>query len=85
MEFAARAKELERLGVDVEILTEREMKKLGMGALLGVAQGSSRPPRLVVMQWKGGKAKEKPVAFIGKGSSSTPAAFRSSPLPAWRK
>ena len=67
VEFAARAKELEKLGVDVEILTEREMKKLGMGALLGVAQGSSRPPRLVVMQWKGGKAKERPVAFIGKG------------------
>ncbi|TCN30921.1 leucyl aminopeptidase [Sinorhizobium americanum] len=67
VEFAARAKELEKLGVEVETLTEREMKKLGMGALLGVAQGSARPPRLVVMQWKGGKAKDKPIAFIGKG------------------
>jgi len=67
LEFAARAKELEKLGVKVEVLTEREMKKLGMGALLGVAQGSTRPPRLVVMQWNGGKAKDKPVAFVGKG------------------
>ncbi|NRP18478.1 Cytosol aminopeptidase [Ensifer adhaerens] len=67
LEFAAKAKELEKLGVEVEILTEKEMKKLGMGALLGVAQGSTRPPRLVVMQWKGGKSKERPVAFIGKG------------------
>ncbi|PHP68241.1 leucyl aminopeptidase [Zhengella mangrovi] len=66
-EFAARAKELEALGVEVEIHTEKEMQKLGMGALLGVAQGSVRPPRLAVMQWKGGKAKDKPVAFIGKG------------------
>ncbi len=66
-EFAATAKKLEALGVDVEILGEKEMKKLGMGALLGVAQGSVRPPRLVVMQWKGGKAKDKPIAFVGKG------------------
>ncbi|SIP93811.1 leucyl aminopeptidase [Rhizobium sp. RU20A] len=67
VEFAARAKELEALGAEVEILTEREMKKLGMGALLGVAQGSARPPRLAVIEWKGGKAKEKPLAFVGKG------------------
>lgn len=67
LEFAAKAKELEDLGVEIEILTEKEMKKLGMGALLGVAQGSVRPPRLVVMQWKGGKSKDKPIAFIGKG------------------
>jgi len=67
VEFTGRVKELEKLGVKVEVLTEKEMKKLGMGALLGVAQGSARPPRLVVMEWNGGKAKEKPVAFIGKG------------------
>ena len=67
VEFAAKAKALEKLGVEVEILTEREMRRLGMGALLGVAQGSVRPPRLVIMQWKGGKPKSKPVAFIGKG------------------
>lgn len=67
IEFAARAQALESLGVSVEILTENEMSKLGMGALLGVAQGSARPPRLVVMEWKGGKAKARPVAFVGKG------------------
>ncbi|MDX3927258.1 MAG: leucyl aminopeptidase [Shinella sp.] len=67
VEFAEKAKELEKLGVEVEILTEREMKRLGMRALLGVAQGSARPPRLAVMQWKGGKPKDRPVAFIGKG------------------
>ncbi|MFN4272953.1 MAG: leucyl aminopeptidase [Aliihoeflea sp.] len=67
VEFAEKAAELESLGVKVEILTEKEMKKLDMGALLGVAQGSARPPRLVVMQWNGGKAKDKPVAFVGKG------------------
>ena len=67
VEFAARAEALSALGVEIEILTEKEMKKLGMGALLGVSQGSVRPPRLVVMKWNGGKAKDQPVAFIGKG------------------
>ena len=67
VEFAAKAKELENLGVDVEILTERDMRTLGMGALLGVAQGSVRPPRLAIMRWNGGQAGEAPVAFIGKG------------------
>jgi leucyl aminopeptidase len=67
VEFAAKAKELSTLGVDVTVLTEKEMKKLGMGALLGVAQGSSRPPRLVVMRWNGGKGGDRPIAFVGKG------------------
>jgi len=67
VEFAERASELKELGVEVEILAEKDMRKLGMGALLGVAQGSARPPRLVVMQWKGAKAKHQPVAFVGKG------------------
>ncbi len=67
LEFASEAAKLAALGVKVEVLTEKEMKKLGMGALLGVAQGSPRGARLVVMQWNGGKAKDKPVAFVGKG------------------
>ncbi|MBO6719313.1 MAG: leucyl aminopeptidase [Rhizobiaceae bacterium] len=67
VEFAERAAELSKLGVEIDTLTEKEMKKLGMGALLGVAQGSVRPARLVVMRWNGGKAKKKPVAFVGKG------------------
>jgi leucyl aminopeptidase len=66
--FADRAQKLEKLGVEIEILTEKEMKKLGFGALLGVSQGSSNPPRVVLMRWNGAKSKsEPPIAFIGKG------------------
>jgi leucyl aminopeptidase len=65
--FANRAKALSKLGVKVEILTPQQMKKLGMHALLGVAQGSPHEARLVVMRWEGGKRGDKPVAFIGKG------------------
>jgi leucyl aminopeptidase len=67
--LAEAARSAEKLGVEVEVLDEKQIKKLGMNALLGVAQGSVRPPRLVVMQWKGNpKAKNPaPVAFIGKG------------------
>ncbi|MCB1464220.1 MAG: leucyl aminopeptidase, partial [Nitratireductor sp.] len=67
VEFAVRAKALEKQGVEVEILDEKAMRRLKMGALLGVAQGSVRPPRLVVMKWNGGKAKDAPLAFVGKG------------------
>lgn len=67
IEFANRAKELTKAGVVVEILSPTQMKKLGMGALLGVAQGSPNEPRLVVMRWNGGKEKDQPIAFIGKG------------------
>jgi leucyl aminopeptidase len=68
--FAERAKELEKLGVEIDILDNDAMQKLGMGALLGVGQGSDRPSRLVVMRWNGARApggEKKPVAFIGKG------------------
>ena len=67
VEFAAHASDLSRLGVEVEILTEKEMGKLKMGALLGVAQGSVRPPRMAIMKWMGGKKGDKPISFIGKG------------------
>jgi len=67
IEFAGRVKELEALGLKVEILTEKELKKLGMGALLGVAQGSVRPPRVGIIQWTGGRQKDAPVVLIGKG------------------
>jgi leucyl aminopeptidase len=67
IEFAAEAKKLSALGVEVEIMTEKDLKKLGMNAYLGVGVGSVRPPRFVVMRWNGGKEKDKPVAFIGKG------------------
>jgi leucyl aminopeptidase len=67
VEFAARAEGLRELGVLVEVLDEKQIRKLGMNALLAVAQGSARPPRVVVMQWIGGKKGEPPVAFVGKG------------------
>jgi leucyl aminopeptidase len=68
VEFARRAKaQLGKAGVKVDILGEAEMKKLGMGALLGVGQGSERESQLVVMQWNGGRKKDAPVAFVGKG------------------
>jgi leucyl aminopeptidase len=66
-EFAQRATALKKLGVAVEVLDERAMKKLGMNALLGVGQGSARESRLVVMRWNGGKRGSSPVAFVGKG------------------
>ncbi|MBL8697375.1 MAG: leucyl aminopeptidase [Alphaproteobacteria bacterium] len=67
--FAERCKQLEELGVKVEVLDEKQMAKLGMGALLGVAQGSAKPPRIVVMQWSGAPdaADKRPIAFCGKG------------------
>lgn len=67
VEFAGKAAELEKLGVEIEILGEKEMKKLKMAALLGVAQGSVRPPRLAVMSWNGGKKGTAPLALVGKG------------------
>ncbi|MBV1706709.1 MAG: leucyl aminopeptidase [Hyphomicrobiales bacterium] len=71
-EFAKRAKELTALGVEVEVLGEKDMAKLGMGALLAVGQGSKRDSQMVIMRWRGvksGKDKDaaKPIAFIGKG------------------
>ncbi len=66
-EFAARAKLLSKAGVKVEVLGPAQMKKLGMGALLGVSQGSPFAPQLVVMRWDGGPKGEAPVAFVGKG------------------
>ncbi len=57
----------EGTGAELLVLDEAEMAKLGMGALLGVAQGSVRKPRLLAIRWNGGKAGEKPVAFVGKG------------------
>jgi leucyl aminopeptidase len=67
VEFARRAGQLRKLGVAVDVLDVNAMKRLGMGALLGVAQGSTQPGRTVIMRWNGGKRGDQPVAFIGKG------------------
>jgi leucyl aminopeptidase len=65
--LAEQCKSLSEIGVEVEVLGEKQMKKLGMGALLGVGQGSERESQLVVMRWMGGVENEAPLAFIGKG------------------
>ncbi len=66
-EFARRASELMKLGVEVDILGEKEMTELGMRALLGVGQGSENESKLVVLRWNGGKPDAAPLAFVGKG------------------
>ena len=67
VEFARRASQLRKLGVEVEVLDVKAMTKLGMGALLGVGQGSTQPSRTVIMRWNGAKKGDQPVAFVGKG------------------
>jgi leucyl aminopeptidase len=54
-------------GLTLRVLDDVQMRELGMGALLGVAQGSERPARLLALEWLGGAASDKPVAFVGKG------------------
>jgi len=67
--LATEARKLSTLGVKLQVLGEKEMKRLGMGALLGVAQGSANEPQLLIMRWDGApRAKDKrPFAFVGKG------------------
>ncbi|MBW8744898.1 MAG: leucyl aminopeptidase [Sphingomonas sp.] len=65
--FVERCQELKQLGIEIEVLDEPAMRKLGMGALLGVSQGSARPPRLLCLKWDGTSGKADPVAFVGKG------------------
>ena len=65
--FVERCRHLADMGVEITVLDDAEMEQLGMGALLGVAQGSRRPARLLAMRWKGEGADDKPVVFVGKG------------------
>ncbi len=68
VEFAKRAKALEKVGLDVEILDEKALRKLKMNALLSVGQGSARPSQVAMMHWQGARSKKaKPIIFIGKG------------------
>lgn len=68
VEFADIAKDLEKSGLEVEVLDDEALEELGMGALLAVGQGSERPSRVAIMQWNGAKSKRsKPIAFVGKG------------------
>ncbi|WP_310498755.1 leucyl aminopeptidase [Sandarakinorhabdus sp.] len=66
--FVASAADLAALGIEMTILDEPAMRALGMGALLGVAQGSVRAPRILAMRWNGTNAPDsRPVVFVGKG------------------
>lgn len=51
----------------VDVLERKDMEKLGMNSLLSVARGSHQPPKFIVMHYKGGKPKDKPVVLVGKG------------------
>ena len=66
--FVEYCKVLKNVGIELQIFDEKRLRSLGMNALLGVAQGSVRPARVMIMQWNGNKNKKKqPIAFIGKG------------------
>lgn len=66
--YAKICKNLTSIGLEVEVLGEKEMKQLGMNSLLGVGQGSSQESQLVILKWNGAKDKEEqPIAFVGKG------------------
>ncbi len=65
--YAKICEELKKEGLEVEILDEKQMLKLGMNALLGVGQGSEKKSQLIVLKWNGGKKSVAPLAFVGKG------------------
>ena len=65
--YAKRIQELKKLGLEVQVLGEKQMAKLGMNALLGVGQGSRKESQLVIMKWSGGANKEAPICLVGKG------------------
>ncbi|MGB8622969.1 MAG: leucyl aminopeptidase [Paracoccaceae bacterium] len=66
-DFAARLAAMQELGLEVEILEEAELEKLGMRLLLSVGQGSASPSKVVVMRWNGGATDDAPLALVGKG------------------
>ncbi|WP_243614327.1 leucyl aminopeptidase [Shimia aestuarii] len=66
-EFAKRLKDMETLGLEVEVLEEDALQALGMGALLSVGEGSVSPSKVVVMTWNGGAKDSQPLALVGKG------------------
>ncbi len=66
--FVERCQHLAELGIEITVLDEKQMADLGMGALLGVGQGSRKPSRMLAMKWDGtGGKQERPVCFVGKG------------------
>jgi len=56
-----------KYGIDCRVMERDEMERTGMEALLAVAKGSSQPPRFIILEYRGGGAKERPIVFVGKG------------------
>ena len=54
-------------GLEIEVLEREQMKELGMGAMLGVAQGSEEPPKFIVLRYHGKNTKTIDIALVGKG------------------
>jgi leucyl aminopeptidase len=65
--MAETIQQLKEIGLEIEVLGEKDMKKLGMNALLGVGQGSDKESKLIILQWKHGARDQKPLIFVGKG------------------
>ncbi len=67
--FVESCKKFTKLGIKLKVLAKKDLQKLGMGALLGVAQGSEKEPYVMIMEWHGDskKKKDQPIAFLGKG------------------
>jgi leucyl aminopeptidase len=84
--FVERCRELSKLGIEIEVLDGEQMKKLGMGALLGVAQGSVRDAAPSGAPLERRRAKERPLSPLSaRASPSTPAESRSSRPRAWKR
>ena len=66
-EFARRLEGLAELDIEVEVLGEAALEKLGARALLAVGRGSATESKMVVMKWNGGRKKDAPIALVGKG------------------
>ena len=69
-------------GLKVTVVEQAQMKKLGMNALLSVAQGSRQPPKLIVMEWRGGPRQKEPVALLGKAITFDSGGVSIKPAPA---
>lgn len=67
--LAGEARKLGRTSTQlkVNVLDEKAMEKLGMGALLSVSKGSREPAKLITMNYQGGPSSQKPVVLVGKG------------------
>jgi leucyl aminopeptidase len=64
------------------VLEEADMKKLGMGSLLSVSQGSEEPAKLITMEYKGSKKSQKPIVLVGKGVTFDTGGISIKPSPA---